>query len=550
MPGPFENRLDNPAIRRRRKLAEAKANRERAFSSPPSRTVNDVVNPVSVEGAASIAGAYASRGLQKGIASNIGQALLGPVAGPVAKFLVPENNKPIRDMTTRERKAETYNALELAPVVGDAAAIARSMEDIEREGVNPRTLGRAGLDIGLGIINPVGGAGPIKRGFGALSDNIPRFTRREDTTVDPVTGDVFDIPRGERLSEAQEAAFSASAVDIPTPPKNIKEAIDQLETFAATGTPRRGGKRAEKAQETPSYEFTIETEDDIETVKKAVFGSTNISEQEAAFIQPGIVVRITQGKEPWRVAQQANDVLFARSLKRIKDNSTVKFTNGKKIVEGSALDLLGVKKKIADSDKFTEDEAYQLVQEMKGNLGVRDVQVDFIPYPDARDPKFGRQNITYGVEHWDHTVSPTDYGNYISLRAQEIIDSHRGSLAKAKKSPEWRALRKEAQQGYNTVMNKKNLSPVPGSTNVSIGGGFRGTTGGDVSPIVSTPVFERMSHFASPYASRFRSEIGPHLQATGFIGSDFQKYLSSTTEEAKSRAQNRVQQFLANPYRQ
>jgi hypothetical protein len=34
MPGPFENRLDNPAIRRRKKLAEAKANREKAFSSP------------------------------------------------------------------------------------------------------------------------------------------------------------------------------------------------------------------------------------------------------------------------------------------------------------------------------------------------------------------------------------------------------------------------------------------------------------------------------------------------------------------------------------
>lgn len=34
MPGPFENRLDNPAIRRRRKLAEVKASREAAFSSP------------------------------------------------------------------------------------------------------------------------------------------------------------------------------------------------------------------------------------------------------------------------------------------------------------------------------------------------------------------------------------------------------------------------------------------------------------------------------------------------------------------------------------
>jgi len=33
MPGPFENRLDNPAIRRRKKLVEAKSNRENAFSS-------------------------------------------------------------------------------------------------------------------------------------------------------------------------------------------------------------------------------------------------------------------------------------------------------------------------------------------------------------------------------------------------------------------------------------------------------------------------------------------------------------------------------------
>ena len=144
------------------KREKNKASRERAFSSPPSRTVNDVVNPISVEGASSIAGAYASRGLQKGIKSSIGQGLLGPIVGRIANYLIPENNKPIKDMTTQERKAEAYNALELPPIVGDAASIARVMEDINREGISPRTLARGGVDIGLSILNPVGGAATIK----------------------------------------------------------------------------------------------------------------------------------------------------------------------------------------------------------------------------------------------------------------------------------------------------------------------------------------------------------------------------------------------------
>lgn len=235
MPGPFENRLDNPAIRRRRKLAEAKANRERAFSSPPSRTVNDVVNPVSVEGAASIAGAYASRGLQKGIASNIGQALLGPVAGPVAKFLVPENNKPIRDMTTRERKAEAYNALELSPIVGDAAAIARSMEDINREGVSPRTLGRAGIDIGLSIINPVGGAGPIKRGLGIMADNDQSIV---DALVEKLSKEARQLGKGPapKIEETPRniTAFTPSTKDTEGFWESVeKPAIDPISGQAA-----------------------------------------------------------------------------------------------------------------------------------------------------------------------------------------------------------------------------------------------------------------------------------------------------------------------------
>lgn len=214
MPGPFENRLDNPAIRRRKKLAEAKTQREKAFSSPPSRTVNDVANPLSVEGASTIAGAYASRGLQKGIGSNIGQALLGPIAGPVAKFLMPENDKPISDMTTQERKAETYNALELAPVVGDAAAIARSMENIDREGINPRTIGRAGLDVGLSIINPVGGAGPVKRGLGIMADNDQSIV---DSLVEKLSREARQLGKGPtpKIEETPRniTAFTPSAKD-------------------------------------------------------------------------------------------------------------------------------------------------------------------------------------------------------------------------------------------------------------------------------------------------------------------------------------------------
>ena len=206
------------------KREKNKDSRERAFSSPPSRTINDVANPISVEGASSIAGAYASRGLQKGIKSNIGQGLLGPIVGRIANYLIPENNKPIKDMTTQERKAEAYNALELPPIVGDAASIARVMEDINREGLSPRTLARGGVDIGLSILNPVGGAAPIKNVTqGIISDLTAKLSKKETDEL------LLQLEKAVEMGDDETADDIARILREATPTRPVRETVEEVD---------------------------------------------------------------------------------------------------------------------------------------------------------------------------------------------------------------------------------------------------------------------------------------------------------------------------------
>lgn len=158
--------------------ADAGPPSSKTFSSPPKDEPKSMT-----ESFATALGATAATKIGDFVHSDFSKKT-GLVSGPtgivgqkLSEILFPKYDKSAKDMSFDERKKATYNILELMPFVGDPAAISRSVEGVERDGPNIRSLGQAAIDIGLSIVNPVGSAQQVKavagEGRNILGDMFP-----------------------------------------------------------------------------------------------------------------------------------------------------------------------------------------------------------------------------------------------------------------------------------------------------------------------------------------------------------------------------------------
>jgi hypothetical protein len=218
----------------------------RAEEGPPSigRPSMPASN-ISGEDPLAVFGAYGAKMIGDAVRSPLFKYTNNPITVKASDYLFPKYNEDPRTVGLAEQKRRASGLLENFPMVGDIASIAASGATL-KEDPSLKNLGLFGLNTGLSLLNPIGGAGQVKNVTkGIVEDLGVQATKKEAAQatapydleaalkqIDEEVGPIPDAPTTNTEKYLLEEPARVAAFDTVMSHKQGASTIGSLEDLA------------------------------------------------------------------------------------------------------------------------------------------------------------------------------------------------------------------------------------------------------------------------------------------------------------------------------